>query len=122
MYLDWPDFARYGVGLMRGLYASRKDDTVYHEMIGDLCRSSPDFHRMWNESVQRGTSSYAPNRLRLQVPELGELNFPSVRLAIPTKDAWTVFSSPQDDMTKSAMLGMQGSSTIHKDNGETCGI
>ncbi len=106
MYVDWPDFARYGVGLMRGLYASRKDDSAYREMIDDLCRSSPDFHRMWNESVQQGTSSYAPNRIHLQVPELGKLNFLSVRLAIPMQDAWTVFLSPLDEKTMSAMLGL----------------
>lgn len=106
MYVDWPDSARFGVGLMRALYASRKDDSACHEMIDDLCRSSPEFHRMWNESAQQGTSSYQPNRIHLQVTGLGELNFLAVRLAIPTKDAWTVFLSPLDDMTKSAMLGL----------------
>jgi hypothetical protein len=106
MYVDWLDFALYTVGLMRGLYASRKDDLAYHEMVDDLCRSRPDFHRMWNQSAQQGTSSFAPNHLRLQVPALGELKFLSVRLAIPTKDAWAVFLSPTDDLTKNAMLSL----------------
>jgi transcriptional regulator with XRE-family HTH domain len=106
LYVDWPDFARYGVGLMRGLYASRKDDSAYHAMIEDLCRSSPDFQHMWNESAQQGTSSYAPNRIRMKVSGVGALNFLSVRLEIPMKEAWTVFLSPMDEGTTRAMLDL----------------
>jgi hypothetical protein len=122
MYVDWPEFARYGVGLMRGLYASRKDDTAFHRMLEELCSSSPDFHRMWSESVPQGASSIAPSPLRLQVSGLGQLNFFPVRLVVPTKDAWAIFLSPQDERTMSAMLGLQGSSTTRKDNGEACAI
>jgi transcriptional regulator with XRE-family HTH domain len=106
MYVDWMDFALYSVGLMRGLYASRKEDSAYHEMVEDLCRSSTDFHRMWSQSAQQGTSSFAPSRLRLQIPALGELMFLSVRLAIPAKDSWALFLSPIDDLTKNLMLGL----------------
>jgi hypothetical protein len=111
MYVDWTDFARYGVGLMRGLCASRKDDSVCHEMIGDLRRSSPDFHRMWNESAQQGTSSYAPNRIRLQTSELGQLDFLAVRLTLPMKDAFASFLTPVDDLTRSAMLSLGSGKT-----------
>jgi transcriptional regulator with XRE-family HTH domain len=104
MYVDWPDFARYGVGLMRGLYASRRDDSAYQGMIDDLCKSCPDFHRMWIESIPLGTSSIAPNPLRLQVSKLEPLSFVSVRLAVPTKEAWAIFLSPLDETTTAAML------------------
>jgi transcriptional regulator with XRE-family HTH domain len=106
MYLDWHDFARYAVGLMRGIYASRKEDSAYYQMIKDLTRSCPEFSRMWPESVQQGTSSYAPNRVRLHVPEFGILTFLSVRFSLPTSSDWAVFLSPQDDATRTAMLSL----------------
>jgi transcriptional regulator with XRE-family HTH domain len=106
MYLDWLDFARYAVGLMRGIYASRKDDAVYHQMIDDLSRSCPEFSRMWTESVQQGTSSYAPNRLRLRVSELGILNFLSVSFSVQTSLDLAVFLCPQDEVTRTAMLDL----------------
>jgi transcriptional regulator with XRE-family HTH domain len=105
LYLDWPDFARYSVGLMRGLYASRRDDSSLHGMIDDLRRLSPEFHRLWSETAQQGTSSYAPNRVRLRVSELGELNFLSVRLTILTS-GWAVFLAPVDARTTTAMLNL----------------
>jgi transcriptional regulator with XRE-family HTH domain len=106
MYLDWPDFARFVVGLMRGVYASRKEDSAYYRMIDDLCRSCPEFSGMWTESVQQGTSSYAPNRLSLQVAGLGILKFLSVRFAIPTSGDWALFLAPQDEATRNAMLNL----------------
>lgn len=106
LYVDWADFAHYGVGLMRGLYASRRDDSTFHEMIDDLCRLSPEFHRLWKETAQQGTSSYAPNSVRLWVSELGELNFLSVRLTILTSGDWAVFLAPVDAMTTTAMLSL----------------
>jgi transcriptional regulator with XRE-family HTH domain len=106
MYLDWQDLARYAVGLMRGVYASRKEDSAFYQMIDDLSRSSPEFRHMWRESVQQGTSSYAPNLLRLQVSKHGILNFLSVRFSLPISLDWAVFLSPQDEETRTAMLDL----------------
>jgi transcriptional regulator with XRE-family HTH domain len=105
MYVDWQDFARYSVGLMRGLYASRKDDLAFREMIGDLCRSCPVFHTMWDESSRQGASSYAPNRVHLRVPGLGHLDFLSVPLQLLSQD-WIIFWSPLDEKTASAMTDL----------------
>jgi transcriptional regulator with XRE-family HTH domain len=107
LYVDWPEFARYGVGLMRGFYASRRDDSKYQQMIEELCNSSAEFRQLWSESAPQGVSSIGPSPLRLQVPGLDQLHFLSVRLAVPTKDAWVVFLSPLDEKTTSAMLGLQ---------------
>jgi transcriptional regulator with XRE-family HTH domain len=104
LYRDWPDFARYAVGLMRGFYASRKDDSAYHAMIEELRSCSPEFREMWSQSGAQGVTSIAPSPVQLQVPQLGPLSFVSVRLAVPTRDAWALFLSPLDEATTAAML------------------
>ena len=84
LYVNWVDFARYGVGLMRGLYASRRDDSAFCGMIDHLCSLSPEFDRLRKETAQQGTSSYAPNRVHLRISEFGDLNFLLVRLTVLT--------------------------------------
>lgn len=106
MYVDWPDFARFAIGLMRGLYASRKDDFAYNKMIEDLCRSNPGFRRMWNQSAQLGASSYVPSQVRLRAPGFGTLNFLSLRLDVPMADARAAFLAPQNEATRRAVLKM----------------
>lgn len=105
LYVDWEDFARYAVGLMRGLYASRKDDLAFQEMIEELRRSSPEFRTMWEESSRQGASSYAPDRLHLRVPGLGRLNFLLVLLLLLSED-WVIFLSPLDEKTTRAMTDL----------------
>ncbi len=106
LYVDWADFARYGVGLMRGFYASRRDDSAFRRMIDDLCRLSPEFDGLWKETAKEGTSSHAPNRVRLRVSEFGELSFLSVRLTVLTSGDWAIFLAPVDAMTTAAMLDL----------------
>lgn len=106
LYVDWADFAHYAVGLMRGFYASRRDDSAFRGMIDDLCSLSQEFDRLWNETAKQGTSSHAPNRVRLRVPEFGELTFLSVRLTVLTSGDWAIFLAPVDAMTTTAMLNL----------------
>lgn len=104
LHRDWPDFARYTVGLARGIYANPKVDPEYQRMLADLCKASPDFNRMWDESRREGTNSFASAPVHFQVSGLGNLTFLSVRLTAPARGDMAIFLSPFDDDTRNAML------------------
>lgn len=106
LHPDWLDLARYLVGLARGIYAGKSKDTPeYRRMLADLCKSSPDFNRMWNESRQQGTSPLAPGiQVHYRIPRFGDLAFNSVRLTVPLRDEMAIFMSPLNDTTHEAML------------------
>jgi transcriptional regulator with XRE-family HTH domain len=104
LHVDWPDFARYVVGLMRGVFPIHSDDSDFHQLVEDLHNSSPQFRAMWEKSAQQGATSLAPSRVHFQVPELGCLNFLSVRFEVPTNDARAFFLSPIDQRTTEVML------------------
>ena len=106
LHVDWPDFARYVVGLMRGVFAIHDRDSTYHRLLADLHEASPDFRQMWKESIHRGTASLAPSPVHFYVPEVGYMNFVSVRFEFPTNDARAFFLTPIDEKTTTAVVGL----------------
>lgn len=102
------------VGLMRGFYATRRDDSAFCGMIDDLCSLSPEFDRFRKETTQQGTSSYAPNRVHLQVSEFGELDFLSVRHTVRRSGDWAIFLAPVDATATTAMLNLAPRITINR--------
>jgi len=106
LHPDWLDLARYLVGLARGFNAAKwKDTPEYRRMLADLCKGSPDFNQMWNESRRKGTSPLSPGiPVHFRVPGFGHLTFYSVRLTVPSRDEMAIFMSPLDDITREAML------------------
>lgn len=104
LYADWKEFAEFGVGLVRGNYASRIGDPNFENLIHELRRNSPEFDRIWRESSQRGPSSLAPAEVRFRVPGKGILRFASVRLTLPTyQDHLMVFLLAADKATSAAI-------------------
>jgi hypothetical protein len=104
LYVDWDDFASYGVGLLRGLYATHIGDPDFEALVHALRGSSSEFERFWNDSRRTGTSSFTPTEHRLRVPGFGILKFVSVRLTLPgAPDHFMVLLSPVDRKGAKAM-------------------
>jgi len=104
LYVDWKEFAVFGVGLLRGNYASRIGDPEFESLIDELRSSSADFARIWRESSQRGTSSLAPSEVRFRVPGRGILRFASVRMTLPTYPDHLIVFLPALDKATSAVI------------------
>jgi transcriptional regulator with XRE-family HTH domain len=108
LYLDWNDFAIFGVGFLRGNYATRIGDSDFESLLHALRGSSADFERLWKDSGRRGTSSLAPSEVRFRVPGRGILRFFSVRFILPScPDHVIVLLPPADKKTSQAMAEMQ---------------
>jgi hypothetical protein len=104
LYVDWADFATFGVGLLRGNYATRNGDPDFEALVHALRGSSSEFERLWNDSRRTGTSSWAPAEVRLRVPGFGILKFVSVRLTLPgAPDHFMILLSPVDRKGATAM-------------------
>ena len=104
LYGDWNQFATFGVGFLRGNYASRIGNADFESLIRNLRQSSAEFERLWSDSRRTGTSSLAPAEISLRVPGFGILNFISVRLTIPNSpDQLMVLVPPADKKCEAAM-------------------
>jgi transcriptional regulator with XRE-family HTH domain len=104
LYVDWTDFAQFGVGLLRGTYATHMGDPSFETLVNALRGGSSEFDTYWNDTRRRGTSSLAPSDVRLRVPGFGTLKFVSVRLTLPTyPEHFLVLLPPVDGKTASAM-------------------
>jgi hypothetical protein len=107
LYLDWADFAVFGVGFLRGNYATRIGDPDFESLLHALRGSSSKFDRFWKDSSRRGTSSLPPAEVRFRVPRRGVLRFFSVRFILPSSpDYVTVLLPPADKKTSQAMKEM----------------
>jgi len=107
LYVDWHDFAVFGVGMLRGTYASRIGNSKFDELLEALRGGSPEFEQMWSDSSRRGTSSLAPSEVRFRIPRQGILRFTSFRLSLPTfPDHFMVLLPPLDKKTSRVMAKM----------------
>lgn len=108
LYLDWTDFAVFGVGFLRGHYATRIGDPEFENLLQALRGSSADFERLWKDSGRRGTSSLAPSEVRFRVPGRGILRFFSVRFnLLSSPDHMIVLLPPADKKTSRSMAEMR---------------
>ena len=107
LYADWREFAVFGLGLLRGNYASRIGDPEFESLIHALRSNSPEFDEIWRDSSRRGTSSLAPSEVRFRLPQRGILRFTSVRFTLPTfPDHLIVFLPALDQHTLEAIAEM----------------
>lgn len=110
LYRDWATFAAFGVGFLRGNYATRSGDPDFESLIQALRASSAEFDRLWSDSRRRGASSLAPAQVRFRVPRVGDLTFVSVRLALPSHpDHMMVLLPPADRTAERAMAALAAS-------------
>jgi transcriptional regulator with XRE-family HTH domain len=108
LYLDWTDFAIFGIGFLRGNYATRIGDPEFENLLHALRGSSADFERLWKDSGRRGTSSLVPAEVRFRVPGRGILRFFSVRFILPSSpDHVIVLLPPTDKKTSRVMAEMR---------------
>jgi transcriptional regulator with XRE-family HTH domain len=107
LYMDWQDFAVFGVGLVRGYYATRIGDADFEGLLHALRAGSPEFDQLWRDSGRRGTSSLSPAKVRFRVPRRGVLKFFSVRFTIPGHpDHLAVLLPAADKKTSQVMAEM----------------
>lgn len=69
---DWEDAARFVVGVFRGDSARAGAVATAQPLVEELCARSPDFARMWTNSV---VSTSCQGTRRFRHAELGDLTF-----------------------------------------------
>jgi transcriptional regulator with XRE-family HTH domain len=96
VYVDSEAFGEFGVGILRGMYATRAGDPEFESLISALLEHSATFARLWHDSRGRGTSATSPNTVRLR-HGASILSFIAVRLTRPTRpDDLLVLLLPSD--------------------------
>jgi transcriptional regulator with XRE-family HTH domain len=104
IHVSWPEWAEFGVGILRAQYASHLGNKKLEKLVEDLLAASPDFRQLWDASKKSGTSSYSPGIVQFKIPGFGTLNFLSLRLKIITNPDWlVVLLIPADDKTATAV-------------------
>ena len=76
---DWESVARFVVGAFRADAARAGATAEITDLVDDLCRTSPDFERLWRENDVR---SYGEGVKRIRHPVLGSLAFEYSALAV----------------------------------------
>jgi transcriptional regulator with XRE-family HTH domain len=110
LYVNWTDFALFGVGLLRGTYATHIGDPAFESLVHALRGGSSEFDAFWKDTRRRGTSSLAPSEVQLRVPGFGILKFVSVRLTLPTcPEHFMVLLPPVDSKAAAAMAKISAS-------------
>ncbi|GLW07122.1 transcriptional regulator [Microtetraspora sp. NBRC 13810] len=82
-YLDWERVAEARVAHLRAVAGADLDDPRLTELVGELCRESPDFRRMW---ARHDVFGMPRETKRLRHPDIGELTL--------TCELFNVNSSP----------------------------
>ena len=82
LYVDWEPAAAGAVGYLRMISAAAISPDC-DLLIGALCETSPDFRRMWNA---QSTESLAPFPICLKHPDIGRVEFTSLRTYSPGAD------------------------------------
>ncbi|HEY1804895.1 MAG TPA: helix-turn-helix transcriptional regulator [Terracidiphilus sp.] len=111
LYVSWLEMAEQAVGFLRISYAKHKGRRDFEALISDLLQASPEFEHLWLERARRSPSSYTtPCPFKFHVPELGTLNYLSVRFTLPNRPHWWAsFLTPRDEQTATALSSVRKS-------------
>jgi PAS domain-containing protein len=104
VYLDWNQVAETAVGVLRAAYAGRVGAPYFDSLVRALTEGSAEFKKLW--SAQQ-TAPLTPERVRLSVPEFGELHVTATRLRLPdADDCLLILLPPADERSASVLARM----------------
>ena len=101
LYGDEKIFAEGAVGLFRSAYARRIGDPRFEEVLHALMLGSEQFRMLW--AAQR-TAPFTPERVRLLIPQFGEVVVSSTRLSVPGRDDHLIMLAPPADAASAAVM------------------
>jgi transcriptional regulator with XRE-family HTH domain len=100
LYVDSNVMAEVTVGILRASYARRVGDPHFEEVLRSLMVGSEEFRRLW---AAQHTAPLTPERVRLLVPQFGEVTVSSTRLSVPGRDDLIVLLPPADKASAAVM-------------------
>jgi transcriptional regulator with XRE-family HTH domain len=101
LYADSKLVAEEAVGIWRAAYARRVGDPRFEEVLHSLMVGSEEFRTLW--AAQR-TAPLTPERMRLRVPQFGEVTVSSTRLAVPGRDDHLIMLLPPADAASATVM------------------
>jgi transcriptional regulator with XRE-family HTH domain len=109
LYADWKAVAQDAVGILRSAYARRVGDPRFEEVLRSLMVDSEEFRTLW---IAQHTAPLTPERIRLLIPEFGEVAVSSTRLSVPGRDDYLLVLLPPADKASAAVMDR-----LSQDNG-----
>lgn len=101
LYVDSNAMAEATVGILRATYARRVGDPRFEEVLRSLMVGSEEFRTLW---AAQHTAPLTPQRVRLLIPQFGEVTVSSTRLSVPERDDHLiVLLAPADEASAAVM-------------------
>lgn len=101
LYLDWKTFAEEAVGILRVAYARNVGDPRFEDVLRSLMVGSEEFRTLW---ATQHTAPLTPERVRLAIPQFGEVTLSSTRLSVPGRDDYLIVLLPPADKASAAVM------------------
>jgi transcriptional regulator with XRE-family HTH domain len=101
LYADSSVMAQVTVGILRASYARRVGDPRFEEVLRSLMVGSEEFRTLW---AAQHTAPLTPERIRLLIPQCGEVTVSSTRLSVPGRDDDLIVLLPPADTASAAVM------------------
>jgi transcriptional regulator with XRE-family HTH domain len=101
LYADSSVMAQVTVGILRASYARRVGDPRFEEVLRSLMVGSEEFRTLW---AAQHTAPLTPERIRLLIPQCGEVTVSSTRLSVPGRDDDLIVLLPPADPASAAVM------------------
>jgi transcriptional regulator with XRE-family HTH domain len=101
LYLDWKALAEETVGVLRVAYARNVGTPRFEEVLRSLMVGSEVFRTLW---ATQHTAPLTPERVRLAIPQVGEVTLSSTRLSVPGRDDYLIILLPPADKASAAVM------------------
>jgi transcriptional regulator with XRE-family HTH domain len=101
LYLDGTAVAEETVGILRVTYARKVGDPRFEEVLRSLMAGSEEFRTLW---AAQHTAPLTPRRVRLRIPQLGEVAVASTRLSVPERDDHLIILLAPADPASAAVM------------------
>ena len=101
LYVDRKAVAEAAVGILRTAYARSVGDPRFEEVLRSLMVGSEEFRTLW---AAQKTAPLTPERIRLLIPQFGEVALSSTRLSVPGRDDYLIVLLPPVDKASAAVM------------------
>jgi len=101
LYVDRKTVAEAAAGIYRAAYARSVGDPRFEEVLRSLMVGSEEFRTLW---AAQHTAPLTPERIRLLIPQLGEVTVSSTRLSVPGRDDYLIVLLPPADKASAALM------------------
>jgi hypothetical protein len=101
LYVDWKALSEETVGVLRVAYARNVGNPHFEDVLRSLMVGSEEFRTLW---ATQHTAPLTPERIRLAIPQFGEVTLSSTRLSVPGRDDYLVVLLPPSDKASAAVM------------------